>query len=273
MKKFVLVLASVAVVFCFSCGKHTVEGCGSFEFPPRELPSIEIVEPVLTNYRNGIYSVYFTIESDFEGEAFIAMVLRQAYFRTGGFIFNVDTQMMDSCYVLAKGFGNSVVVEGYQIRSYHPFYENLFPCPNRSLDPTLDFPVFLKKIKVPKGSFSEKINIRLPIGVKECFGELVVFRNNKAFEESMKTKISLESFTNEYVVPTMEIYQNFFPDSSLFSYLITSRSALYHFSEVDGYKEQIYNCLDKATVPTKGYKNNIYFFGVQDNTGLTRIFY
>ena len=256
MKKFIVILVSLVAVFWFSCGKR-IDYCGDYELlglsllprPISYLPSIDIVEPVKTNFRNGIFTIDFKIESDFKGEAYIAMILRHR---------QVDNKSVELCYPV-KGFGSDVKVYDYQIRSYHPVYAT--QCRRDIYDKLiLDYPVFLKKINVPKGTIGEKIRIRLPNGVKDCFGEILVFRNNKALEESMKTKVgSTESFSNQ----RLEIYRNHFPDSSMFSFIITNRTSLERYSEYDGHKTIInpwaFDC-SKLTIPTKGYTSHVNYF-------------
>ena len=71
-------VSSVALcVCCFACKQEKIDFGDQITYAPYTI-SISIAEPIKTNFKNGIFTVDFKIESDFESEAFIAMVLRRA---------------------------------------------------------------------------------------------------------------------------------------------------------------------------------------------------
>ena len=237
----------ILVIVCFSCKQYKDN---SFELRPGYLNSIKVNEPK-TYFKNGIFTVAFKIESDYEGDAFVILALRQTYKLGDDSEADCDEH---------RGFGNDARVDGYQIRSYHQmigpnirkWFDDKTPChrPLEKCEPLLDYPVFLKKIKLPKGTINEEINICLPDGFNWCWGEILVFRNSHALEESMKTKIDVgrpgsayytfESTTEGidfHVVTDVYIYHYFFPDSSMFSHLITSNRDLFYF--VESYEKSV----------------------------------
>lgn len=223
----------MVAVFCFSCRQiqtsEPEEPCWLAYSPPQFFNSIKVKIPcepscwpdVTTYYKEGIFHIDFDIESEQEGEAFILLALRQAgyWFDEWGNVAN---------YHVSNGFGNVVKVDGYEICSYHQltdFRTDILPhiVPNnkiKSFDtPTFEFPVYVKKITVPKnGTIHEIIKVHLPEPFTSCWGEIFLFRNSKAIEESMKTKIDPKLYKGNYAFDT---YCKLFPDSTLFSYLIT----------------------------------------------------
>lgn len=264
MKKPFVFLVSMLAILCFSCNRNQESdpdepGQGQYGRPAEVGFSLFVHERPVTTFKDGIFTVDLVIESDFEGEAFILLALRRPSIPE-------NDPNYDRC-VPFRGFGNDVKVDGYQIRSYHQlhnqhrwfFFPSLYPLSGnecfRPLEPTFDFPVFIKKITAPKGTVHEKINIRLPDGFNWCWGEVVAFRNNKAFEESMKYKVSRDILIEKlpdylalekiyHLLDTLNfdktpssLYQQLFPDSSMFSFLTTNMGALFMYIEDDGYEK------------------------------------
>jgi len=249
MKK--IFLFCMLVIMCLACNRVQVCKCGKCDNTGDPVPfasSLNIIEWPKTSFEDGIFKVDCIIESDEESNAFILLVLRQA--KDGAI----------------KGFGNDVKIDGYSVRSYHQLYSD----PD---SPTMDFPVFMKKIKAPEGTIRESINIHLPVGFKQCWGEIVVFRSSKAIEESMKTIIDPEMHKDTYnqmkytqfgsfplLEERIDKYYNFFPDSTLFSFLITSyRDLAIAYCENGGMKE-VRGCLG---VPMLWPKVGFSYFGAR----------
>ena len=259
MNKLVFYSLSMIAMMCFSCKQN--DECDRFtDFP--FFTSLEIKEDPKTNFKNGIFTVDVEIKSDYKGEAFIMLALRQ-----------VNNEKSKNCEPYYRGFGNDVQVDGYQIRSYHQlikyrldaWFNEKNPCysPFDANAPKLDFPVFVKKLQLLKGSVREKINIRLPDGFNWCWGETVVFRNDHAIEESMKTKVD-----PNHKGDATYIHRQFFPDSSMFSFLITSYQDLCHFVEWTE-KEVAYNCNEPRMYPVRGMSDPVSFgvHGYKDGDG------
>ena len=176
------------------------------------------------------------------------------------------------------GYGSDVKVDGYQVRTFQQVFALrvnssilYFDCYNDNGcvpvyandhdvndKPTMQYPTFVKKIKLPqKATFHEKINIRLPKGYNDCWGEILVVRSNKAIEESMKTKLDPERDKDNGVSGIYyDNYHHFFPDSSLFSYLIADLDILKsHYMEYVGYKDVSWECCKGPTLPMVGYSS------------------
>jgi len=108
-----------------------------------------------------------------------------------------------------------------------------------------------------KATIRETIKVRLPDPFKRCLAEISVFRNSKTIEESMSMQLP-DTYTGRFKPGVQGIiedgipgtkfheferdslnfshYKKCFPDSSMFSYLITSMKDLwYDFCENDGY--------------------------------------
>ena len=222
MKNLFIISLSMIAMICFSCNRNQTDEiceCDENSRPYPFVSSINVEVPVKTAFEDGVFKIDCEIVSDEESDAFILLALRH--------IYDVNDPSYSHGYI--KGFGNEVKVDDYQIRSYHQLYFDS----DKIYSQTMDFPVFMKKIKVPNGSIRERINIHLPDGFTESWGEIVVFRSSKAIEESMKTKIDIEMHKKTYykninmvyypfAEGKIDAYHKFFPDSSLFSFLITS---------------------------------------------------
>jgi len=204
---------------------------------------------VNTKFENGVFQIDFGIRSEEEGDVFILLALRKAAHKYDHYICGIDPD-----FVVPSGFGDDVKVDGYQIRSYHQLfyyrkqYEisywidsyNACNCDyyrNHYDTPTKEFPVFVKKIRVPENaSVREKINIHLPDTFTRCFGEIFLFRNSQAIEESMKTKLDPEMYKGDEI---FEQYCTLFPDSTIFSYLIAEglNNLSLDYCENNGWRE------------------------------------
>ena len=227
MKNLFVFSLSMLAFLCFSCNRN--QGgedpcCGG---GPAGSISTNW-DDIKTEFVDGVFKIDCKITSDEKGEAFILLAFRHPEYCCGGF-------------VPISGYGNDLKVDGYQIRSYHQIPLLQLRMYGELLDtPILEFPVFVKKIKVPKGSVHEKIKVRLPDGLTDCWGQIFLFRNSKAIEESMKTKVSPEAYWEKAYKGTIngkkyeyprdpehfDHYYKLFPDSSMFSYLITSMTDL-----------------------------------------------
>ena len=212
----------MVAVLNVSCKNEERIPCDVCE-PPDWVSSIHYRE-VKTDFKNGIYQMDCIINNyeEEECEAYLLLALRHPVFDPNRDLF-------------VRGFGNDVKVDGFTICSYHQLsMERPILANNRHYDSvTFEFPVFLKKIKVPKKPFfNEKINILLPDGFTSCWAEIAIFINSKDIEESMKTKLDPEMLKNTYNENKnfskeldrykFKHYYSFFPDSSLFSYLTTN---------------------------------------------------
>ena len=263
MKKYIVFVISAIAVFCITCKQekpcisdtiHEFEGAFSIY--------AKAPYPLKSSYMNGVFQVDCEIKSDEEGDAFIFMVLRHA--------------RLDSI----KGFGNNVKVDGFRISGYFQFKDGVYP----NIDaPTFEYPVFVKKVKVPKdASIHEKINIHLPDTFTRCWGDLAFVRNSKDIEESMKTKIDPEKFMSKYRHRLAEyeisyydsrarfdLYYKLFPDSSLFSYLSTSMSDLcIDYCEDGGEKNIHRDCHDYLLKRyTYSWEEAQAWFGLSERTG------
>ena len=107
MKILIVFSLSMFAIVCISCKR---EKAGELEhrIPVDWFFSLHVKEPK-TGFKDGLFTVDFEIESDFEGEVFILMVLRHPY-------THEDDPNFDVC-VPIRGFGNDVKVDGYQICS------------------------------------------------------------------------------------------------------------------------------------------------------------
>ena len=274
MKKIIVFIVSILAVLCFSCNREVPGGSNDLE-PASYALSLYVKEPK-TSFKNGVFTVDLEIESEFEGEAFILMALRHPYHQE-------NDPNFEYC-VPVRGFGNEVKVDGFQIRSYHQMFvyfsrhfdpHDEYKHCYRNFEPVMDFPVFAKKIMAPKGIYRERINIRLPDGHNWCWGEIAVFRNNQKFEESMKIKADPEIYWEKVSdnlknmhpsKPDLDrlgvgIYHQIFPDSSMFSYLITSLCSLYFYGlDFDDYEKEVkWKDGHVFKLPTRGYAYSIVF--------------
>jgi len=228
MKNLFVFSLSMLAFLCFSCNRNQTNQEG--DDPICNLWSSSIYtnwDDIKTEFVDGVFQIDCKITSDEKGEAFILLALRKPEYDDVPF----------------RGYGNDVKVDGFTIRSYHQLPINQLAEFCELLDkPSLEFPVFVKKIKVTNGSVHEKINVRLPDGVTECWGQIGLFRNSKAIEESIKTKVLSEAYWDKAYKGTIngrltdgyrrdseyfDHYYKLFPDSSMFSYLITSGSDLW----------------------------------------------
>ena len=264
MKKLFVLSLCVLVVLYSSCKQKLTDDCGFCMLPDRA-NSISVKIPEKPVFKNGVFQVDLEIESDEESDAFIWMVLVHPelrdfeewyhYYYSSG--VNCDSNHPDYGYdvnIYAKGFGCDVKVDGFQIRTFNQVYryqDDL--CEYEK--PTTKYPVFIKRIKLPENAtIHEKIDIHLPDDFIECWGEIFIFRNSKAIEESMKTKLNPEKY-NEFPCPHFNSYYKFFPDSSLFSYLMTDIYQLReNYVENSGYKDEIINDIT-FTLPRIGSSN------------------
>lgn len=300
MKKLFVLSLSMIAVLCCSCdqksdGDGTDECCTGDYLASSIYFKGGTRTPLKTNYHDGIFQVDCEIVSDEEGDAYILLVLLQdptidpppgivwcdevtAGFQgictDRGVVFYNDT-------LNGRGFENEVKVDGFQIRSYHQhyrarhrvqYYENMYRDKiTFDLDaPFMEYPVFVKKIKVTKNvPVREKINIHLPDGVNKCWGEMTLIRSTKAIEESMKTKIDPEMYQGAYFTrdghkvrgkENIDTYCKFFPDSSMFSYLITSMDDLgFGYCENVGYVSISGPCAGLS--PRVGFLASPAYFG------------
>lgn len=238
----------LAVLFCSCRKEQNIENGDADDCVSGLFNTITIISPLVTNYIDGVFQVDCEIVSDEEGDAFILLGLLQNASADSppGIVWCDEVPYGSNCTdrgavfynedLMGRAFGSDVKVDGFQIRSYHQLYRYRFalqrndPQPYYLDDfdlyaPTFEYPVFVKKIKVPKGPIHEKIVIRLPDGVNNCWGTIIVFRNSKDIEETMKMKCS--DYRVKYIIneewssSRYDTYSNFFPDSSMFSYLIT----------------------------------------------------
>jgi len=285
------------VVFSFSCNQ---ENGNDGEETPCYAPwghAIRIVNPLETSYSDGVFHIDCEILSDAECDAFLLLILMQdtKTFPPSDTVLWIDETPIDFSvckekykdndklyYILKyenfllKGIGNETKVDGFQIRSYHQLYkyrnsvkEIKYPSLFNLAAPIIEFPVFVKKIKVLKDvSVHERINVRLPEGVNNCWGEMVAFKNNQAIEESMKTKVDIEEFKkgdnyffHHVITATKErfdTYYSFFPDSSMFSYLITSPMDLgFNYCDYSFNHDPKKQC---SGIPLLGFSNIALFF-------------
>ena len=228
MKNLFVFYLSMLAFLCFSCNRNQTNQEGDDPCCRGIASSIYINgDGIKTEFVDGVFRLDFKIESDEEGEVFIMLALSQP----------------DDYVSPIRGYGNDVKVDGFTIRSYHQLPVSQLCEFGELVDsPILEFPVFVKKIMVPNGSIHERINVRLPDGVTECWGQIALFRNSKAIEESMNTKVSPEAYWDKAYKGTINGFSNnaprdfehfdhyykLFPDSSMFSYLITSGSDLWY---------------------------------------------
>ena len=247
MKNIIFFSLIFVVAFFCSCSKEkNIENCDADECFVSLYNTIYI-KPLETNFNDGVFQVSCDIVSYEEGEAFLLLgLLKDASADPPPDYLGNKEVPFYNYDLYGRAFGNEAKVDGFQIGSYHQVY-NLrdalqrggvlgpYPYPDIDLDaPTFEYPVFVKKINVIKGTVHEKINIRLPDGVNSCWGTILTFRNNEYLEETMKTSIyeyyDSCNYESLYILTIrksrIDTYYKFFPDSSMFSYFLTDISAL-----------------------------------------------
>ena len=248
MKKiFVFALSLLAVFFCSCKEKCVPQG----EIYPDICPhSIDIMEPVQSSFKDGIYRLDFDIQSDVKGDAFLWLMLRR---------WGEDSEPLDF---------DDVHVYDFQIRAYSfNYFFNSDQCDNDM--PTIKFPVFMKKINLPQNtSIHETIDIRLPDGFSNCVVDLFLFRTNENIEETKKTKLNPENYGSDC---HFDRYYNCFPDSSLFSYLMTNDPfEIIKITNPSAYEEYTYDC-KKFKSPIRGHSMVFQFVIKEDQKSTDQI--
>ena len=223
MKKiFVFALSLLTVFFC-SCKEKCVPQDMPIDFERQY--SVDVIDPVKYSFIDGVYRVDFDIKSDIKGDAFIWLMLLQ---------WREDEIPLD--------VGSDVHVYGFQIRAYHQTFD-CTGCEEWCYNdiPTMKFPIFMKKINLPQNtSIHETIDFRLSDGFSHCLVKMFLFRTNNDIEETMKTKLNPENFGSDC---HFDKYYNCFPDSSLFSYLMTNDFCpIVQLTKPTGYKVFTMDC-------------------------------
>ena len=221
MKSLIVLSLSIFAVFFYSCKEDCVPD-GTVTDYLKCIHSIGDRGLYQSCFVDGVVSVDVEIFSRVKGEAYIWLDL----------------------------WRNNVQVDGFQICAYQQY------CCNSDFDqmyemcdsdvPYLENPIFIKKIYLPENDHVPvTINITLPESYAGVSGTIFFFRTNEDIEASMKTKLIPEEHK---IKCSFDRYYYFFPDSSFFSYLMsTDTETIAQFMKPIGYHEFTHNCTNFKT--------------------------
>ena len=178
-------------------------------------------------------NVKLDIRSEFSDDAYLVLWAEKEYWPYT--IYHVHDPVMyegamDSTVVakqpIYEGFKDSLKIDGFHIRSYYifrHFYDD--PIDGTFVGTPVDFPVYLKYIRVRKGKNSEKFKIVFPRDLVSIPGRINVLLGIGRFNDEIKSRF--ENFPGDYELSEPQIsYYNLyfenFPDSSKTSLVFSS---------------------------------------------------